>query len=106
MGVGTEFWSRFKSVEDRLIFLASHRGALMKKANELLANGESEEALRMLESDPLGQEQVEEAEETRPAYYVLSVPDGLYCADSLFGLMKEVVVHRLWHLWYEGAWRD
>lgn len=105
MAVAAEFWSRFKNAEDRLVFLASHRGALMRQANKFLDRGEPQKALEVLENDPVGTTEFDE-DPPRPAYYVLSVPEGLYYADTMFGLMKEVLSHRMKHLWYERAWRD
>jgi hypothetical protein len=38
--------------------------------------------------------------------YVLTVKDGKYEADSLWGLMAEVLRHRLSHLLWDGEWKD
>ena len=38
--------------------------------------------------------------------YTLTVPEGTYKADTLWGLLWGVFTHRLWHLVVDGEWRD
>jgi hypothetical protein len=40
------------------------------------------------------------------SYYTLTVPEGTYEADTLFGLLWLVIEHRVWH-WRQGhGWID
>ena len=39
-------------------------------------------------------------------YYQLIVPTGTYSADNIFGLMWEILKHRLYHLFKHGRWID
>jgi hypothetical protein len=38
--------------------------------------------------------------------YRLVVPEGSYEADSLVGLLWEIVSHRLWHFFQGDGWID
>ena len=35
-----------------------------------------------------------------------TVSNGVYYANSIWGLMWEVYTHRLWHLFKHGRWMD
>ena len=38
--------------------------------------------------------------------YTLLVGEGAYFANSIFGLMWEILTHRFEHLWRDGKWMD
>ena len=38
--------------------------------------------------------------------YEYKVPEGKYTADSILGLIWEVLKHRFWHLRRDGKWMD
>ena len=52
------------------------------------------------------QEYHEEMQDRCQYKITYTVSNGVYYANSIWGLMWEVYTHRLWHLFRHGRWMD